>query len=148
MRLIGALFAAALAVTASAPSHAASIFEKNFWLSGPNYTGEMPACEDNWALYEVSSRFSLKESRFWNSELRFVSFENIQETAYRPWARDAIPRRYCTATVLVNDGVRRKIYYWIGEDTGAIGATWGVESCVVGLDRNWAFNPGCKMARP
>jgi len=26
--------------------------------------------------------------------------------------------------------------------------TWGVEWCVVGLDRNWAYNPACKMAQP
>jgi len=26
--------------------------------------------------------------------------------------------------------------------------TWGVEWCVVGLDRNWAYNPTCKMAQP
>jgi hypothetical protein len=29
-----------------------------------------------------------------------------------------------------------------------IGAIWGVEWCIVGLDRNWAYNPACKMARP
>ena len=29
-----------------------------------------------------------------------------------------------------------------------IGSSWGVEWCVVGLDRNWAYNPACKMARP
>ena len=29
-----------------------------------------------------------------------------------------------------------------------IGATFGVEWCVVGLDRNWAYNPFCKMAQP
>jgi hypothetical protein len=29
-----------------------------------------------------------------------------------------------------------------------IGASWGVEWCVVGLDRNWAYNPACRMARP
>jgi hypothetical protein len=29
-----------------------------------------------------------------------------------------------------------------------IGMTWGVEWCVVGLDRNWAYNPICKMAQP
>jgi hypothetical protein len=40
------------------------------------------------------------------------------------------------------------VNYWIGEDTGIIGMTWGVEWCVAGLDRNWAFNPRCKMARP
>ena len=31
---------------------------------------------------------------------------------------------------------------------GMIGATWGVEWCVVGLDRNWAWNPACKAAKP
>ena len=31
---------------------------------------------------------------------------------------------------------------------GLLGAGWGVEWCVMGLDRNWAFNPACKMARP
>jgi hypothetical protein len=29
-----------------------------------------------------------------------------------------------------------------------IGSTWGIEWCVVGLDRNWSYNPACKMARP
>ena len=29
-----------------------------------------------------------------------------------------------------------------------IGARWGVEWCVMGLDRNWAHNPACEMARP
>jgi hypothetical protein len=24
----------------------------------------------------------------------------------------------------------------------------GIEWCIVGLDRNWAYNPACKMARP
>ena len=50
--------------------------------------------------------------------------------------------------MLINDGTRRPIYYGIGEDTGIIGVTWGVEWCVVGLDRNWAYNPACKAARP
>jgi hypothetical protein len=29
-----------------------------------------------------------------------------------------------------------------------IGMKWGVEWCVVGVDRNWAYNPQCRMARP
>ena len=29
-----------------------------------------------------------------------------------------------------------------------IGASYGVEWCVVGLDRNWAYNPRCRWARP
>jgi hypothetical protein len=45
-------------------------------------------------------------------------------------------------------GVRRAVHYAIVEDAGYLGVTWGVEWCVVGLDRNWAYSPACKMARP
>ena len=29
-----------------------------------------------------------------------------------------------------------------------IGANWGVQWCVVGADRNWAYNPDCQAAGP
>ena len=88
------------------------------------------------------------ERRFWNSDLRIAGFEQVREIAFRPWAPDTIPRRYCAGVALISDGVERPVYYSIGEDTALIGATWGVEWCVVGVDRNWAFNPACKMAKP
>jgi hypothetical protein len=66
----------------------------------------------------------------------------------RPWAVDTIPRRFCTGTVVVSDGVKRRVNYSIIEDGGMIGGTWGVEWCVLGLDRNWAYNPQCRMALP
>ena len=131
---------------AVAPAHAASWLEKNFWLSGPNYDGVLPPCEA--ALNKIARRFAQKESRFWNSSLQIVSFEGVRETAFRPWANGTIPRRYCSATAYVSDGRKHRVNYWIGEDTGMIGMTWGVEWCVVGLDRNWAYNPACKMAQP
>ena len=34
------------------------------------------------------------------------------------------------------------------EQLGSTGFGQGVEWCVVGLDRNWAFNPACKAAKP
>jgi hypothetical protein len=48
----------------------------------------------------------------------------------------------------VSDGRWRPVHYSIIEDGGMISASWGVEWCVVGIDRNWAYNPACKMARP
>ena len=36
----------------------------------------------------------------------------------------------------------------IVEDGGMIGANWGVQWCVVGADRNWAYNPDCVAAAP
>lgn len=143
-RLLAAVVFICLLVPA--PARAANWLEMNFWLSGPRYDGVVPGCDA--ALGWVASRFATKESRFWNSNLQIVEFERVRETAFRPWAVNTIPRRFCSARALISDGRWRQVHYFIGEDAGQIGATWGVEFCVVGLDRNWAYNPGCKMARP
>ncbi len=144
----GAILGATLFVLPQAiqPVSAAGFFEKHIYMTGPRYDGLLPACEEGLSI--VSSRFAEKESRFWNSDLQILGYEHVRETAYRPWAADTIPRRYCTARALVSDGRRHTVYYSIGEDTGFLGASWGVDFCVVGLDRNMAYNPGCKMARP
>jgi hypothetical protein len=144
IRSLAAALAVGLAI--SAPAQAAGWLEKNFYLSGQNYDGILPPCEA--ALGRIAARFGEKESRFWNSDLQILAFERVRETAYRPWAAGTSPRRFCSAVALVSDGRKHQVNYWIGEDTGMIGASWGVEWCVVGLDRDWAYNPRCKMARP
>ena len=144
-RTVSALVAAVL-VAAATPALGASWFEKNFWMSGPRYDSIMPPCEA--VLGTIQKRFATKEGRFWTSDLQIVSFEAVRETAVRPWAYNSIPRRFCSARALVSDGRWRPVHYSIIEDGGMIGANWGVEWCVVGLDRNWAYNPACKMARP
>ncbi len=147
-RRAAALITAFAVLAPSAPSQAANWFEKNFWLSGPLYDGDLPACDNGWALSEIRHKFSSKESRFWNSALEIMDFEQVRETAFSPWAPQTIPRRFCSAMAMVSDGVRRPVHYSIAEDLGTIGATWGVEWCVVGLDRNWAYNPACRVAKP
>ena len=145
---------AAIVITAAielirvAPAGAASLFEKNFWLSGPRYDAQLPPCDAGWVLDTVRSRFASKESQFWSSDLSLQEFGQIRQISFRPWAEGTIPRRFCSGKVLVSDGRWRPVYYSIVEAGGAIGARWGVEWCVVGLDRNWAYNPSCKMARP
>jgi hypothetical protein len=129
-----------------APAQAAGWLEKDFYLSGPRYDGDLPPCDA--ALGKIAARFSEKEWTFWNSQLKILDFQRVREIAYRPWAAGTIPRRYCTAMAVVSDGTKHQVNYSIGEDTGMIGMTWGVEWCVVGLDRNWAYNPRCKMAQP
>ena len=150
LRLYILLIASAILIAGEAGNcaYAASFLEKNFWLSGPRYEASIPPCETPSALSTIQSRFAEKEGRFWNSALQIIGFEQVQQVAVRPWATDTIPRRFCSAFALVSDGVKRRVHYWIGEDTGIIGATWGVEWCVLGLDRNWAYSPRCRMARP
>lgn len=147
IRLI-ALAATLACLAGTSPARAANWFEMNFWLSGPRYDARLPACDNFWTLGEIQRKFATKEGRFWNSDLKILGIENIREVAFRPWAENTIPRRFCSGTAMVSDGKKRKVNYAIGEDLGIIGAIFGVEWCVVGLDRNWAYNPACKMAEP
>ncbi len=140
--------AACLMTLATAPAPAANIFEKLGYLIGPRYDAVLPACDDGWALSTIQSRFGQKEGTYWNSSLQIVNFDRIREVAFRPWADATIPRRWCSGRALISDGHWRTLRYSIIEDGGMIGAHWGVEWCVVGLDRNWAYNPACKMASP
>ena len=140
------IFAGLLALAALSPAQAANWLEKTFYMSGANYDGDLPPCEA--ALGKIASRFAEKEGRFWNSNLQILDFERVREIAFRPWAKGTVPRRFCSAVAMVSDGRKHRVSYSIAEDAGMIGMTWGVEWCVVGLDRNWAYNPACKMARP
>ena len=124
-------------------AQAANPLEKNFWLSGPRYDGNLPPCD--WALGKISSRFAEKESKFWNSTLQITGYDRVHEIAFRPWQSDNIPRRYCAAMAMISDGKPRPVYFSIIEDGGFASFSNGVEFCVVGLDRNWAL---IRPARP
>lgn len=128
------------------PAQAANPLELNFWLSGPRYDGNLPPCEA--MLDRIQSRFALKEGKFWNSDLQITGFADVREIAYRPWEPNSIPRRFCTVRAMISDGKPRVVNYSLIEDGGLAGYGTGLEFCVVGLDRNWAYNPACKAARP
>ena len=127
-------------------AEAANPFELNFWLSGPKYDGRVAPCEA--ALSTITAQFHEKESTFWNSDLEITAYGAIRETAFRPWQSDNIPRRYCSAEAMISDGKPRTVHYSIIEDGGFASFSQGVEWCVTGLDRNGAYNPRCKAARP
>jgi hypothetical protein len=148
LSIVLAISAAVVIDGAATSTRAANWLEKNFWLSGPRYDGNVPLCDEHGPLDRITARFSTKEGRFWNSALTIVGFEKIREVAWEPWVSGTIPRRFCTASVLVSDGQRHQIDYSIIEDAGMVSIGYGVEWCVAGLDRNWAYNPNCRAARP
>ena len=149
-RFLNFALAGFLSLAAVAPASAASVFELNFGLSGPRYDAIVPLCDDPGVLGQISSKFAQKETEFWNSNLEIVGMGRIREAAFRAWtgAPQAIPRRFCHGVARVSDGSSHAIDYSILENSGWLGVGWGVEWCVVGLDRNWAYNPACKAARP
>ena len=145
-RLFLALGALLALISLDRPALAANPAELNFGLFGPNYDGRVKECDA--ALGTITSQFEEKESNFWNSPLKIVAYGEIHEIAFRPWQSDNIPRRFCSGNVQLNNGSVHTIHYSIIEDGGFAGFGQGVEWCVIGLDRNWAYNPLCKAAAP
>jgi hypothetical protein len=117
-------------------------------LSLRTYDASLPACTDPAVLNNIASNFAHKERRFWNSEFQILAFERVQQVAWRPWGLDYIPRRFCTGTVVVNDGYKHKVNFSIREDLGFLGVGWGTDFCVDGFDRHYAYAPHCKQAAP
>jgi len=143
-----AVLTVAVTLSWGLPARSANIFEKEFWMSGPRYSAKVPVCEERGPLKMIERSFGTKEGKFWNSDLKIVGFEKIQEVSWQPWAPGTIPRRFCSASVLVSDGLWRSMYYSITEDAGMLGVSYGVEFCVVGLDREWSYQPACLRAKP
>jgi hypothetical protein len=112
------------------------------------FSGALPACNDWAVVSEIANRFANREITYWNSGLALLSVDEIQETGYRTNGPTYIPRRYCAARGDFNDGLSRGVRYEIGAGLGFNGMGWGVTWCVVGLDRDHAYSPHCKMAGP
>jgi hypothetical protein len=112
------------------------------------YTSNLPACANELVLAEIARKFWDRERDFWDSPLSLETFDAIRETGYRTRGLSFIPRRHCVASARFNDGETRQVIYTIGENLGFIGFQWGVEWCVVGLDRARAYAPACAAAGP
>jgi hypothetical protein len=112
------------------------------------YSGALPSCADPSVLERVSSQFAGVEDEYWKSGLKILSYDFIREVSYRGDGLDLIPRRYCHAKGVFNDGRIRPVTYNIGEALGFSSYGFGVELCVGGIDRENAYAPNCKMVRP
>ena len=112
------------------------------------YSGLVKACNDPMPLGYIQGAFAGRESEYWHSGLAIVGFDEVREIGFRSNGLDYIPRRYCRARAIMNDEKVRSVSYQITEAGGSIGFTDNVVWCVEGLDRNDAFAPACKEARP
>ena len=104
----------------------------------------------------ITGRFAETENTFWGGEHAIAGFEGVREIGFRANGLAYIPRRYCVARALMDDPRiptddrmrKRTAVYSIAANAGIIGVSWGVEWCVVGLDRNHAYAPDCYVLRP
>jgi hypothetical protein len=118
--------------------------EERLW----SYWGDVPACGNELVLAEITRRFWDRERDYWDGALSLETFDAIRETGFRTRGLSFIPRRHCEASALFSDGAIRRVVYTIGENLGFIGLGWGVDWCVVELDRARAHSPACSGAGP
>lgn len=112
------------------------------------FNGEIAPCDDTLVLWKARYHFDDKEYQYWNPPLHITGITDIKEIGYRTNGVAYIPRRYCLGTAMISDGVPRQIIYQVQQSLGFAGASIGVEMCVVGLDRNFAYSPACSVLRP
>lgn len=107
------------------------------------YSALLDACNAPDVLSTIQNRFNATERRYWNSNAEIVGFEKVRQAAFRPHGLDLIPRRYCAATVMLNNRRKALVRYSIIEGGSFAGLTSGVQFCVAGYDRNRTAGPGC-----
>ena len=116
----------------------------------------VPRCDDQGVLSTITSRFSEAENIYWGGTHAINGYENVRDIGFRSNGVDYIPRRYCIGRALLDDPRSptlqerrpRTVIYNVTANLGIIGWTWGVEWCVVGLDREHAYAPDCYILRP
>lgn len=120
------------------------------------FSSNLPTCDDASVLSTISGRFSQAENTYWGGVNAIAGFERVKEIGFRANGLGYIPRRYCVARAIVDDPrttppVERKpttVVYSVTANAGIIGFSWGVEWCVVGFDREHAYEPACDVLRP
>jgi hypothetical protein len=116
----------------------------------------VPVCDDPAVLSTITGRFGEAENTFWGGANAITGYEKVREIGFRSNGVDYIPRRYCVGRALTVDPRApstqqprpHTVVYRIGASTGMIGWNWGVEWCVVGFDREHAYEPACYVLRP
>jgi len=140
--LVLALFG--LCATARADSEYSDPAERRF----SPYVGDVDKCDDEHILTRIQGVFRTTEGAFWGNKLVLESFDRVRELSLRGSGTEYIPRRYCIARAHFNDRSVHTVIYDIEESQGIIGVGDGVEWCIVGLDRMFAYSPACSSLRP
>jgi hypothetical protein len=145
-----ALFAFALLSLCSlgAPARADSEYEDPAERHFSPYVGDVDKCDDDHILTRIQSVFRTTQNAYWHQDFQLTAFDRVRELSLRGNGVEYIPKRYCIARGHFTDNSVHTVIYQIQEGEGIIGFGDGVEWCVVGLDRLFAFSPACSSLRP
>jgi hypothetical protein len=112
------------------------------------YVGNVYPCDEPAILSRIQGVFRTTQNAYWKEDLQLTAFDRIRELSLRGEGTEYIPRRYCIARGHFSNDSVHTVIYDIEESQGIIGVGDGVEWCIVGLDRLFAFSPACSALRP
>jgi hypothetical protein len=146
-------FMALLGLAAAAPAQAGPAEDSLYGTPAearwaPVYA-DLPRCDDASVLSTIVGRFGETENTYWGGKHAIGGFERVREIGFRSNGLSYIPRRYCVARAVISDEPKpRTAIYSVTANASIIGWQWGVEWCVIGLDREHAYAPDCLILRP
>ena len=112
------------------------------------YVGDPEPCDNSGAIARIEGQWRTTTNAYWHVDLQILSVDRIRELSLRGDGTEYIPKRYCIARAHMSDDSVHTLIYRTEESLGIIGFGDGIEYCLVGLDRNFAFSPACSSLRP
>lgn len=117
---------------------------------------DLPGCDDPSVLSLISGRFGETENTYWGGAAAIQTFTRTRDIGFRANGLAYLPRRYCVAKAEVYDPRlpppeqtrEHTVIYNVTSAAGIIGWDWGVQWCVLGFDREHAYEPSCDVLRP
>jgi len=157
--LIAATLALGPAAAADVPSEAVKNDRKlfgrcsvldNIWLFGDptDCPGDetVPACDAERVVAAALRFVNRAEPAYRVPRVRtFTPVREVNRTVFNP---SPLARRYCVASVALDNGEHATAHYFIEEDTGAVAISWSVYVCIRGYDRWRVYDGRCRVARP
>lgn len=117
-------------------------------IAGTAQAASTPSCAASGVVNSVVSRFDHYSHRYIGYPMTIMAVEDIHERRIERMKKQyPVERRYCSASVVTSDGVRRELWYLIERNFGFAGLGSSVEYCVSGLDRWYVYGMACKSLR-
>lgn len=122
----------------------------NIWLFGDptDCPGDedVPAC-DATSVVSAAVRFANRAEPVYRVP-RVKTFTPVREVYQVLPNPSPLVRRYCLASVELDNGHHADAHYFVEEDSGFVGISWSVYVCIEGYD-NWRVYDGrCRVAKP
>lgn len=99
----------------------------------------LPPCNHPAVFARIEAEYY---SRHWASGVAIADIR-AWKSIRKYWPQD-MPQHFCEGIIIAPGGATRPIYYAIIPDVPGYRLEW----CVLGLDRQWAYDARCRLARP